>query len=203
MASTGQPLRGRTEAFISDAFADSWRLFKANPVLFLLTGLVVLLLGAFTLGVMAGPLLWGFIDIIRRRNRGEPVTVSEVFRGTAHLLPTLLLTVIIAVGVVLGSMLLVLPGLAVAWVTMFAYHEATYRGLGVVESLRGSYAIIKAQPWLTLLFFLILALLNSLGSAIVLLVLATFPFSMVVLTLSYERLGGASSGPPAPTTPLP
>src|SRR5438093_1208747 len=123
------------ESFIEDVVRKTWDLFRADAVLYLLAGLILAALGALTLGILLGPLTVGFIDIVRRRMRGEPATAGDVFAGMSSFLPALLVTIIVAVGVILGVMLLVVPAAVVVYLTLFVFHFVAYDKAGVGGSL--------------------------------------------------------------------
>ena len=177
------------EVFVRRVFTDSWDLFKRDPALYILAGLVVVVLGAVTLGLLAGPLMVGFVQLVRERRRGVPRAVGDLFGGlSGRWLSALLLTLVVAVGVVLGSMLLVLPGLVVAFVAMYAYQVLAYRGAGVGESLTGSYHLVRDQLGPSLVLFLLLAVLNTIGGAVIFGSLLTLPFTLVALTVAFEEL---------------
>ena len=185
------------EPFLRQVFAESWELFKRDPALFILAGLVVILLGVVTAGILAGPLTVGFVLIVRARRRGETASVGGVFDGVRYFLTSLVVSLVILLGVLIGSALLFLPGLIVAFILMYAYQLIAYREAGIGESLKGSFSLVKEQLGPSLVLFLLLAILNAIGGAVVFGSLLTFPFTLVALTLAYEKLAGLSSVPAA------
>ena len=176
------------ESFVQDTFSEAWRVCSRDAVLFLLAGLIVIFLGGLTLGVLLGPLVVGFIRIVDRRRKGEAATASDVFSGMERFLPAFLATLAVGLTVILGTFLLVLPGLVAAYLAMFVWHPIALRGVGAGAALFQSFKLIQAHFGVTLILFLLLMILNGLGSAVMLGTLITFPFSLVVLSLAFERL---------------
>ena len=182
------------ESFVQRCFEQAWDLFKKDVVLYLLSGLIVLIIGGVTLGILMGPLVVGFIQIIRRRQKGEMPTAGEVFAGMQSFLPAFLATLILGVAVILGSMLFVLPGLIVAYIGMFTFHFIAFKNAPVGTAIAGSFGLIKDQFAATLVLFVIVGILNGLGGAIMFGSFLTFPFGLLVLTVAFEKLTGHTEG---------
>lgn len=179
------------EPFVQDTLVKAWDLFKKDVVLYLLAGLITIFLGAVTLGVLFGPLTVGFIQVIRRRQNNEAATAGDVFAGMQSFLPAFLATLLIGIGVVIGSMLLFIPGLIVAFLAMFTYHFIAFKSAPVGSALGGSFTLIKDQFVLTLVLFLVVAVLNAVGGAIMFGSLVAYPFGLLVLTVAFEKLTSA------------
>jgi hypothetical protein len=142
----------------------------------------------------------GFIDLVRRAGRGEPIQVDQVFAGFQRLWPSLIATLLVAVAACVGFLLLVVPGLLVIFFTTFALHVITYDDSTAVDALRRSFAIAKERFLHVLVLLILVSMMQSLGSSIVLGVLFTMPFSLIAITVAYERLAPtvphASNAPP-------
>jgi uncharacterized membrane protein len=182
------------ESFVQRCFEEAWELFKKDVILYLLSGLIVIVIGGVTLGVLMGPLLVGFIQIVRRRQKGEMPTAGEVFAGMQSFLPAFLAALLIGVCVFLGSMLFILPGLAVAYVAMFTFHFIAFKNAPVGSAIAGSFGLIQEQFAATLVLFVLVGILNGLGGAIMFGALLTFPFGLLVLTVAFEKLTGHTDG---------
>lgn len=189
------------EDFIEDVVADSWSLVKKDPTTYLLAGLILLVVSTLTLGLMMEPLMFGFIRIVRRRRLGEELSAATMFEGLTHWgRGSWALGPVFTLSFVAGSLSFFLPTIAFTWVAMFAFHEAAYYGRGVVESIRGSWVLIRANPVLTLVFYFGIAVLIGGGAAVVLGLFVAVPFVLVMITFAYERLIGA---PPEEQTAQP
>ena len=184
------------ERFLQDVLEETWGLFKADPVLYVLVSVLVILLGAVTVGVLAGPLAVGAVSVVRARRAGRAAQVSDVFEGLSRFGRAFVVTLLVAIGVMLGGALLVIPGLLVLLFTSFAWHEIAYRDASVTDALAGSYRIVKGAFLRALLLLLAIGVLNAIGGAVMFGVLLSAPLSLILLTVGYERLTdqGTASG---------
>jgi uncharacterized membrane protein len=178
------------EGFVKTVFGEAWETFKNDIVLFILAGLLVAVVGGVTLGILIGPLMVGFVELTRKRLRGQPGTATDVFSGFQKLVPAILAGIVIGLAVIIGSILCILPGLAVAWAAMFAFHFMAYKDQDVGDCLKNSFELAKANIGPTLVLFLLVGFLNGLGNAVALGGLLTFPFGLVAVTVAFEKLTG-------------
>jgi len=179
------------EGFLRTVFVRSWEVFRTDPLLYILASLVLAVLGGLTLGLLAAPLAVGFIQIVRHRMRGESAEVGTIFTGFSSFLTALVTLVIIGVGVGIGMALLVIPGIVVAFVTVFALQEIAYKNPGVFEALSGSFQAVKKNVVGVLVVMVLLAVLNSIASATVIGVVLALPYTLIAGCVAYEELTGA------------
>ena len=64
----------------------------------------------------------------------------------------------------------------------------------VGTAIAGSFGLIKEQFAATLVLFVIVGILNGLGSAVMFGTFLTFPFGLLVLTVAFEKLTGHTEG---------
>ena len=92
----------------------TFKAIKEEPVIFILSGLLVSLLTIVSMGLLAGPLFGGyfllFIGYLRDRRKPVFTDIFAGFQQFSTLLPYFLVLLLIF----LGSLLLVLPGLLFA-----------------------------------------------------------------------------------------
>ncbi len=176
------------EPFIKNVVSDAWRLFAADPALYVISGLVVMALSMFSLGICVGPLTVGFLRLVMRRQRGEAASTGDVFSGFDRFASSFLTVFIIMVAVVIGCIMLLLPGLAVALFAFFALQVLTVEGKGVFDSIGRSIDIVRANLIETLVLLLLVSALHAVGSSVLLGTLLTFPLGMIVTLVAYQRL---------------
>ncbi len=185
-------MSNKPEVAIQQIFTRSWGVFKEDMVLYIIASLIVAVVGGLSLGILMPTLMVGFVKLVRKRMAGEEASAGDVFDFSAFV-PALIVGIIIGVGVMVGSMLLVLPGIAVALVTGYSFHFIAYDDAGVGDALKGSFELVKDNIVLVLILMLILGVLNGIGSAVVLGALLTGPFSMVASTIAFEEMRGLKS----------
>jgi uncharacterized membrane protein len=167
---------------------QSWSLFAGKPLEHIVASLIVLALGTVSLGVLIGPLCVGQIRMIDKQRRGEDIRVEHVFSGFDSFAPAFLTTLIMLVGISIGLLLLVVPGifLMVAW--GFALWFVALGGASAVEALSASWALLKQNTASVLLVVLLSAVLNSLGASVLFGTLLTAPLSFIFATLAFFQL---------------
>lgn len=126
---------------------------------------------------------------------GRPVGVGTFFRPRnfgAALLTALLVGLLVAV----GSMLFVVPGLIIAFLTQFAIAAAIDRSLSPIAALRASFTTCQTN--------IVGALLSWLAQVVVLLagelvcgvgLFVAFPLAVLIQTYTYRRLSGGWVAP--------
>ena len=182
----------QTENLVESSLRESWGLFKDDLVLYLVATLLVFVISAVTLGICAGPMIVGFIQLVRKRMRGQDATATDVFDGFSEFGASLIAMILIGLGVFIGSMLLVLPGVIFGFITAFTFHAIALDGLGATTAIGQSFTLIKENLAPSFALLLIVAVLNAIGGSIIFGSLLTTPFSLIVMTIAYQRLRGAT-----------
>jgi hypothetical protein len=178
------------EEVIKSIAHRSWELFKADPALYIVASVIVGVLASVTFGIVAAPLVIGFIRIVRHRLRGQPAQLGDIFASMASFVSGLIVFVIIFVCVTVGMMLFVLPGLLVLVVMAFSFHEMAYKDAGVIAAISGSYQVLVKNVLLVVLSLVLVSLLNAVAGITVIGVLLTVPYSLIALTVVYEEITG-------------
>jgi uncharacterized membrane protein len=182
------------EPFLKGVWTRSWQLFQANAITFILASLLVTVLCVVSLGILIGPLSIGYIELVRKAGRGEPIAVGDVFRGFDFFLPGVLATLLIGLAFLVGCLLLVLPGIAVAFLSAFTLHAIAFENLGVIAAITRSVKLVMDNLVNVLILMFAAAVVHAIGGSVLLGMLITSPFVMIAFTAAYERL----TSPPAP-----
>lgn len=180
--------------FILAVARDSWDVFRREALLFVIAAVVLMLLAVVSLGLIAGPLMIGFIELVRRSGRGEPLALGLLFSRFDTFVASLLALLVLAVGVSIGLCLLVIPGLIAALFSTYTLHAIAYEGAGAFGAIRRSVELARAHFLPTVSLVLLLSIAQTIGGAVLFGVLVTAPLSLIALTVGYERLQGAASG---------
>ena len=111
-------------------------------------------------------------------------------------------SLLVSIVVVLGMILLIVPGIIFALMFMFATMIVIDRGLGPIESMKESKRITTGYKWKLFGLGLVLTLLNIVGLlALIVGLLVTVPVTILAFTRAYRELS-ARAGVPA-TVPAP
>jgi hypothetical protein len=117
-------------------------------------GEAVLLLGAF------------------QRMRGEPLRVSEALRRAfSRFLPLIALGILWTLALMVGTLLFLIPGLMLLCAWWVVVPACVVENLGPLESMSRSAALTKGYRWKIFGLFLLVTIINAIGSKIVELVL--------------------------------
>ncbi len=198
-----------TQGLVSGSLSDGWAAFKSSPgvlvgmliVLMIISGLVEAILKS-SLGdsgvyqsfsglwsLVQNVLAAGFVFSSLKIVRGEDVAFGELFAGFNKFLPIFLAALLVSIAVLVGLVLLVVPGIILAlglsqWMLLIMDRDA-----GAMDSLKASWEMMRGYK--VSLFILGLALIgiNLLGAlALVVGLLVSLPFSACAGAAFYERV---------------
>jgi len=153
---------------------------KEEFVIMFLGGLLVQILASCTLGILAGPLMGGYMLVLLTwfRQRKEPV-FNDLFSGMqrfGRLFPIFFLGLMI----ILGFMLLVVPGVIFATWWLYAIFFMVDKDMNLGEAMRASKTTVLAGGFFMHLVFLFMI-------SVVPIVLITMAASLIppLATLQY------------------
>ncbi|MDP5052551.1 MAG: hypothetical protein NWP69_02065 [Congregibacter sp.] len=155
---------------ISDCLSQGWELYLKDPVLLSgATVLLALICGAASMVPFLGalvypPMLAGLYSLIIRLDRGEAITINNLFDGFQRFVPLVIASVLISLLVAVGLILLVLPGLYL----IIAYGFTTLLIIDQKQdfwpAMENSRKIINAHFWSYTLLALVLAVICMVAS---------------------------------------
>ena len=181
------------DQFVSNVARGSWEVFRRDALLFVVASVVLFLVAVVTLGLLAGPVTIGFIEMVRRSKAGEPLAISMLFSRFDTFVPSLVAGVLVSIAAFIGMMLLVIPGLLVILFASWAFHVIAYEKASGIEALHDSYTLVKNSFVNTVALLLLVSIAHTIGGAVVFGVLVTTPLSLIAMTLGYERLTGGGA----------
>ena len=115
----------------------------------------------------------------------------------SKLAPLVVAAIVIAVLVGIGFMLLVIPGLIVGLLLMFAVQEIMISGKSAPDALSGSYNLVKANFGNVLIYAIVLLIISGVASAIIGIIpfignaistILVTPYVAISLTMAYMQL---------------
>lgn len=174
--------------FTLSVVRDAWDTFRRDALVFVLASVALSLTALVTLGLLTGPLTVGYIELVRRSRRGEPISVGVIFSRFDSFVASTVALVLICLAVFLGILLLVVPGLLALVFSTYALPAIAHERLGGVEAIRRSIDLVRAHFVRTLAILVVLWLVQAIGGVVVIALLVTTPFSMILLAVAYERL---------------
>ncbi|HKO92566.1 MAG TPA: hypothetical protein VJU61_15530 [Polyangiaceae bacterium] len=179
---------GKAMIDVASLFKRCWGLFVQKPIEHVLVSLIVAVLGSLTLGVLLGPLYVGQLRMIEKQQRGESISVQDAFSGFDSFAGSLIVTVCLFVGGLIGTLLLVLPGLVVIAAWSFAYYFVARDRASAADALSGSWNLLKTQTTSVLLVLLLVIVVNCLAATVVLASLLVAPLSAIFCMLAFQDM---------------
>jgi len=155
--------------------------FEVVMVILLLQMIAQVALGAF--------FNLGFIIIYLKVARGEKPEIKDLFAGKSRIVPAILVSLLIGFGVMIGSILLIIPGIIFALMTVFALYFVMDKNMGVMESIRASIDATRGSKMNLFLFgivawFLCVAAIIPCGLGLII----VGPWLGVTAAVIYETL---------------
>lgn len=200
---------------ISEAIRFGWEVFKRHP--WFLIGIVLITLfvnytpnmiseqmrsenQSFYLAIF-GIVFWilnmlvslGGIKISLSLVDNKKAEFSDLFNAYPLLFNFIISSILYALIIVFGLVLLIVPGIIFGIMFHFYSYLIVDKKLGPIESLKESKRLTSGSKWKLFLFGLVLALLN-IGGAVVFLVglLITVPITMLSYAYVYRKLQGVT-----------
>ncbi len=205
---------------IKEAFASAWKVFTGHVWVFM--GSTVIIAGVsfiidgltkdapqgvedFVFSFVGAVLLWwlyiGFIRIAMTAYAGGTVSFDMLFGEKMRTLWHYVLAVLLsAVTVLVGFILLIVPGIVLQVGLLFVPFLILDKDMQPVASLKESWRLTKGYKW-NLFGFLLLLILFNIGGLILAAVglLVTAPLSLLVVTYLYREIEkGVQLEPVAP-----
>lgn len=173
---------------------------------FCLFGLAIVVAAITVIGILIIPaLIAGLIHFLLASARGqEPGFGSSVSAGFAEGMwwKSLFLVIVLILGLMIGFMLLIIPGIYLSVVWFYAFYLLVDKKMDIFETLQTSRKLIHQQGfWKIFGVLLVINIVNSVLSAIPLVSLAALflvPFIMMIYVTMYQNAIGEDSDDEVP-----
>jgi hypothetical protein len=188
---------------------SAWHMTLKHIASLIIMTLVMFILSFVTLGILAPVLMAGYMQAILLMVRDERVpTVQDLFSQMRLFLPLLGFSIVVAVILMVGFLLLFLPGLILSLGLIFAclymLPLMTDKQLGVIDAVKQSWQMaVKDNATDHIVIVILFVGLMTIGGSVFIGSLFTQPFATVFLISIYlERTQNSPSGknsvPPIP-----
>ena len=160
-------------------------------------------LAMIVIGIIVIP-AWmaGYLEVMKKLYHGENVEFGDFLKHMNKLGNLWVAFILVYLGIAIGSMLLVLPGIAVAILWSMTFFLIIDRDMDAISAMKASWERVKEEFWMMLALVLVLAIINSIGGMLFGVgVLLTMPFMMFVMWAAYYVLFPKTEGN-TPNPPL-
>jgi uncharacterized membrane protein len=181
---------------IESVLQQGFNLFRKAPAEFIISSVLGLIVFSNPVSglLLGGPFMASYFHMASLASRDRQIEFSDIFKGFDKIFELLKLSLLISLVVLLGFILLILPGIYFAVSYVFAHLFMWFYDKDAAEALRLSRKTVSGNFGQILLLFLILAGINLLGAmAFGVGILLTMPFSFCVVYASFDDIIGISN----------
>jgi len=144
--------------------------------------------------LLGGPVMASYLHMAHLTSRDQRIEISDFFKGFEKTRSLILLNLLIFLLVLLGLIMLIIPGIYFAVSYVFSHLFVWFYDKDPSEAIRLSRLTVSGNLRQILFLFLILAGINLLGiMALGVGILLTMPFSFCVVYAAFDDIIGVSN----------
>jgi uncharacterized membrane protein len=183
---------------ISACVSAGIRGFRKDPVTHIAATLLVAIIGNVSFGLLLGPMIVGYMRLVRIQDEGGTPEIADVFKGFDDFVPALLAGLVSGIVVAAGFMLCILPGLLIMAIMPTATYLVAVGEKDGVVAIKRAWAAVKENLVGAFLCMLVLAILGQIGAiACFVGILVTLPIAFIGMYHMARQLtdgGGIANG---------
>ena len=177
------------------------------PLIFLTLAMIVI--SFITIGILGPVAIAGYMhSLLLLIREGREPKVQDIFSHMRLFFPLLLFGIIVFIGILVGIMLLFIPGvlfgLVVSFCCIYMLPLMTDRNLGLIDAIKESVSMVTKEQFVDhVVVFILFVGISAIGSSVFIGSLFTQPLATLFLMSVYNRLGKPVTETPPQPPPSP
>ncbi len=178
---------------IANCFSDAMEVYRRNFWLLTAAWIVTDILILFSLFILIGPLMGGWVVLSMRAMQSDDkrIDFGDLFRAFNRFGPLVGLFFACTIPIVIGSFLLVVPGMLLATAWMFTYPLVVDQRMPVFKSFGSSWRMVRRHGFGRLFGFQLILFLLTIPTFIpylgIVLAWLILPFTTLVWMAAYRQ----------------
>jgi len=149
---------------LGKVLGDTFDSYKSDAGIHMLATLVTSLLSGASFSLLSGTMQVGYMRMMDKRARGEPIELGDVFKGFDTFATSLALMILWGILLTIGFMLCIVPGLLVAPLGPVALYLIAQGETNPVAALQRAWGYVQPQLLMAVLGVILLAVIGSIGA---------------------------------------
>jgi uncharacterized membrane protein len=137
---------------------------KKDPVTHIVAVLLVGIVGYISAGILSGPMMVGYMRMVKIEDEGGKAEIGDVFKGFDDFVPALIAVFLGSIAVVIGFMLCFLPGLLIAALVPTAAYLVAVGEKDGINALKVAWKVVTGNLLSSCLCAIVLIIIGSLGA---------------------------------------